>query len=138
MPASSRFLVRRTKEISNSPYLILMAHGSRDPAWRRYFEKIAAELSGKKGKRNIRLAYMELVSPTFVEVIERLWKKGVRRIRVLPLFMAGGRHVDRNIPQQISEVRKRHKSLEIKLLKPIGEYKEVRWAILKTAKSAAG
>ena len=102
------------------PALILMAHGSRDPRWRGTFECLHEYVTTRFGD-NIHLAFMEFVGPTLLDVAEDCHKAGVRHMRVLPLFMAGGAHVATDIPEQMQQVRDAYPDMAIEALSPIGE-----------------
>ena len=116
--------------------LILIAHGSRDQRWREPFEKLLADI--KSGIRDdcIFLAYMDVASPTLHDAVSGAVKRGIKKLRVLPLFMAGGGHVEYDIPVQVEKVKGAFREVEIELLKPVGEIPEVYSAIRKTAISA--
>jgi sirohydrochlorin cobaltochelatase len=101
--------------------LILYAHGSRDPNWRRPFEQLAGELQRDVGEERVQLAYMEFAKPTLLDVAGDLQRRGIGRIRLLPLFLAGGAHVANDIPQQVGELMDRYPGLEVEVLSPIGE-----------------
>jgi sirohydrochlorin cobaltochelatase len=101
--------------------LILLVHGSRDPRWREPFERLAAGLAGDLGAAAVRLAYLELIPPTLMEVAAEAARDGVGRLRLLPLFMAGGTHVDRDIPAQAAAVRERFPNLAVEVLPSIGD-----------------
>jgi len=101
--------------------LILYAHGSRDPRWREPFERMADELRAAPGIDNVRLVYMEFVPPTLQDAAAEAASQGVGCLRILPLFLAGGAHVDRDIPEQVAATRKRFPGLRIEVLPPVGE-----------------
>lgn len=48
-------------------------------------------------------------------------RDGIRRLSVLPLFMAAGAHLANNLPQQVAAVRSEFGALEVKVLPPVGE-----------------
>lgn len=102
--------------------LILVAHGSRDPAWAQPFEALARATGA-------RLAFMELAQPRLVDAAEAALAAGARRIRVLPLFMAPGAHVREDIPAQVTALRAAHPGRVIDLLPSLGE-NERFWAAL--------
>jgi len=102
--------------------LILLAHGSRDPRWRAPFEAFTASLTTDLGAHKVRLAYMEFVSPTLTEIAQEASQEGIQALKIMPLFMAGGAHVDRDIPEQVQEVKNRFPHLELTVLPPIGEH----------------
>jgi sirohydrochlorin cobaltochelatase len=102
--------------------LVVFAHGSRDPRWRAPFETFVATLTADLGADKVRLAYMEFVTPTLADMAEEAVRDGVQQLKILPLFMAGGAHVDRDIPEQVTAVQKRFPSLNLSVLPPIGEH----------------
>ena len=101
--------------------LLLFAHGSRDPRWRAPFESLERTLRGELGEGRVRLAYMEFVGPTLPDAAAEAVRDGVTTLRVLPLFLSAGAHVAIDIPAQTEEARRRHPTLTIEVLPPIGE-----------------
>ena len=109
----------------------LICHGSRDPKWCGVFERLAAALQAQNPDQTIRLCYMEIASPTLMDVVSA-WTTQIDmpfRVRVLPLFMASGGHVDHDIPTQIAEVAQVFPALDIAMERPIGENPMVITAI---------
>jgi sirohydrochlorin cobaltochelatase len=100
--------------------LVLMAHGSKDPRWCGTFECLYEYVHSRYGG-NIRLAYMEFVGPTLMDVARDCAAQGVGSVRVLPLFMAGGAHVATDIPEQMAQVRETFPAMKIEAMAPIGE-----------------
>lgn len=101
--------------------LILIAHGSRDPAWRASLEALAREVRSSSPEEEVRLAFMQFTGPTLPEVVEAGWKTGVRRFRLLPLFMASAGHVDKDIRPLVGELDQRFPGVTLELLTPVGE-----------------
>lgn len=101
--------------------LILFAHGSRDPRWCATFEKLAGELAAEVGDDRVRLAFMEFVGPTLDDVVSEAEADGVDALQLLPLFLAGGAHVARDIPAQVEAARARWPRVAIEVLPPVGE-----------------
>ncbi len=101
--------------------LILFVHGSRDPRWREPFERMTADLMERVGRGNVRLVYMEFASPTLMDAAADAARDGVKRLRLLPLFLAGGAHVARDIPEQVAAAKARFPQIHIDVLRPVGE-----------------
>jgi sirohydrochlorin cobaltochelatase len=101
--------------------LVLFAHGSRDPRWRAPFLKLLDHLRGHEGEESVALAFMEFAPPTLVDVAKHADARGIGRLRLLPLFLAGGAHVAKDIPEQVGWVKEALPSLEVEVLPPIGE-----------------
>jgi sirohydrochlorin cobaltochelatase len=116
--------------------LILFAHGSRDPVWMETFEKLALELAMDIGVESVALAYMEFTLPTLADAVRDAAEDGVRRVKILPLFLSAGGHVSRDIPRLANAARREHPDLEIELLPPVGEYPRFRAMVRDIARSA--
>ncbi len=101
--------------------LVLFAHGSRDPRWRAPFERLLGAVADRAGRQRVGLAFMEFCTPTLTEVAMAAVARGVTRIRLLPLFLAGGAHVAQDIPGIVAAVRAEHPGLTVEVLPPVGE-----------------
>lgn len=102
--------------------LILFAHGSRDAHWARPFEALRAQLAPRY---DVELAFLELMPPTLGEAVSRLAARGARRVRVVPVFLAQGAHLKRDLPALAAQAGARHPGLEIVLEPALGEQPEV-------------
>lgn len=116
--------------------LILVAHGSRDPGWHKPFEWLVQKMREELGEDRVRLAFMEFASPNLAEAIRESAEEGMDNMQVLPLFLARGGHVDRDIPAQIRESEKEFPHLNIELLAPVGEHPRMLNAMWEIAKDA--
>ena len=101
---------------------VLIAHGSRDPAWAEPFMRLAHGAGA-------RLAFVEMGSPTVDEAVTRAIAEGARTVRLLPLVMAVGRHVRPDIPASVDSLRAAHPDCTIEILPCLGE-NEHFWAAL--------
>ena len=118
--------------------LILYAHGSRDPRWREPFERLAKDLEADLGADTVRLAYLEFVGPTLAEAVRAATLDGAETVRVLPLFLAAGAHVREDLPAEVARLRESGPDVEIELLPPLGEHREVWEAIRAVGRGAIG
>jgi sirohydrochlorin cobaltochelatase len=101
--------------------IVCMVHGSRDPRWRVTVEGLGAELRRRVGDGAVRLAHMELGSPTLAEVAREAVHHGVTKVVVLPLFIAAGTHVDNDIAAQAAAARQAFPELSLEVVRPLGE-----------------
>ncbi len=104
MPASTRIL--------------LLAHGSSDRRWCETFEALARPTLDALPEA--RIAYMELSEPSLESQVEQAAAEGIKDIRVVPLFLAAGRHLRRDVPAML-EALKARLDIDVILLPPIGE-----------------
>jgi len=106
--------------------IILLAHGSSDARWCQTFEQLAAPtVQSVPGSR---IAYMELAEPSLEAVVEQGVKEGIRHFRVVPLFLAAGRHLRKDVPAMITALESAH-DVSINLAPPIGENPQLGDAI---------
>src|SRR5690606_11826334 len=100
------------------PAVILLAHGSSDPRWRQTFENLAAPtLASVEGAS---IAYMELCEPSLQEVVRNGQRRGIEEFSVVPLFLAAGRHLRKDIPEMIRALEQ-ELGVSIHLTPPVGE-----------------
>ncbi|NCT84791.1 MAG: cobalamin biosynthesis protein CbiX [Comamonadaceae bacterium] len=110
--------------------LLLFAHGARDPAWARPFERVAERLRAARPGTPLALAYLEFMPPGIEEAAESLAAAGCTRVHVLPLFLGTGGHVRRDIPPLLERLRERHGAAVEWLLHPsLGEHETVLQAM---------
>ncbi|AXS81731.1 MULTISPECIES: sirohydrochlorin chelatase [Marinobacter] len=102
----------------NSPRIILLAHGSSDKRWCETFEQLAGPTL--KAVDNARIAYMELADPSMDTVIAEGVAEGAKSFTIVPLFLAAGRHLRKDVPAMIEELERAH-GTNIHLAPPIGE-----------------
>lgn len=98
--------------------ILLLAHGSSDRRWCETFEALAAPTLGSLPEA--RVAYMELADPSLEAEVEKAAAEGITDIRVVPLFLAAGRHLRKDVPAMLDAYRERL-GVQVTLLPPIGE-----------------
>jgi len=112
--------------MSSEPAIILLAHGSSDARWCETFEKLAGPtLESVPGSR---IAYMELAQPSIDRVVSEGVNSGVRSFTIVPLFLAAGRHLRKDVPGMIREIENTH-NVTITLAAAIGENPQLGDAI---------
>ncbi len=101
--------------------IVLLAHGSRDPEWSAPFERLAARVRARRQAVGVAVAYLEIAPPALGEAVASLVAAGAAAVVVVPLFLAPGGHVRRDLPQMIDAVRARHPGVTVRVLPTIGE-----------------
>ncbi len=107
--------------------MILFAHGSRNPAWRKPFDRLLKDVI-KRGKCQAVLAFGEFMSPGLVEAAQALAKKGIKKAVIVPLFLGGGLHVRGDLPKLAAEARAAS-GIKLRVAKAIGDDAGVLHAI---------
>ncbi|NMT64867.1 sirohydrochlorin chelatase [Marinobacter orientalis] len=112
--------------MNHDPRIILLAHGSSDRRWCQTFEKLATPtLDSVPGSR---IAYMELAEPSLETIISEGKNDGITTFTIVPLFLAAGRHLRKDVPGMIEELQDNH-DVTITLAPPIGENPQLGNAI---------
>jgi sirohydrochlorin cobaltochelatase len=105
--------------------IVLFAHGSRDPRWREPIEAVAQAVQRQAPQAAVRCAYLELAEPDFATAVQELFERGVRRLRVVPMFLGMGKHAREDLPALVAAARAQHPGLDVELLGAVGEASEV-------------
>lgn len=100
--------------------VVLLAHGSPDPDWRRPIDGLAQRLverlSARRPERVVVVAYLGFLAPTLAEAVDGLVAEGHRHLLVLAAFLSpGGRHIKHDVPQLVAEQAAAHPEVRIEL-----------------------
>ena len=115
--------------------IILFAHGAREPDWAQPFESIRERL--RAAGLTVELAFLEIMSPSLEEAAARLAKKGARTVTIVPLFLAQGGHLKRDLPAMVDDIRKNHPNTDFRVTPALGDDPEMVEAITAWVQRAA-
>lgn len=101
--------------------LILFAHGARDPEWAAPLARLREAVLAREPALDVRLAFLEFMQPALAEAIDACVAHGASAIVVLPVFLAQGGHVKRELPDLLDAARRRHPAVAIELRPAVGE-----------------
>ena len=118
--------------------VLLCGHGARNAEWTEPFERIRELMKAREPGTPVEPGYLELSRPSFDESVDCLVRQGATRIVVVPIFMAAGRHVKKDLPQMAANAMDRHPGIEITLAAPVGEAMPVLAAMADFALEADG
>lgn len=116
--------------------ILLFAHGARDPEWARPLERLAVAVKLRAPACVVRLAFLEFMTPTLGEGINEAVQMGSTDILVVPVFLAQGGHVKRDLPQIVDAARLLHPAANIRLCPALGESDVVIDAMAEVVTSA--
>ena len=105
--------------------ILLYGHGARNPEWAEPFHRIRATIKLRDPKALVEPGFLELMRPSFDEGVACLVDQGATEIVVVPIFMAAGSHVKKDLPQMAANAMDRHVGLAIALAAPVGEAEPV-------------
>lgn len=101
--------------------VILFGHGARDPAWAGPMRRIRETMLAEDPATPVELAFLELMTPTLADAVDAVQAAGAQRIAVVPIFLAQGGHLKRDLPEMLEAVRRDHPGCEISLAPAAGE-----------------
>ncbi|WP_374347916.1 sirohydrochlorin chelatase [Chitinimonas sp.] len=111
--------------------IIVFAHGARDPQWAGSFQQLRERLQAQLPTHTIRLAFLELMTPSLEDCVADLAAAGVLQLTIIPAFMARGAHLRRDLPELVDTLRMRFPQLHIKVSEALGEAAPIQQAMVQ-------
>jgi sirohydrochlorin cobaltochelatase len=88
-------------------------------------QRSAARIAERAPEVAVELAFLEFLTPDLNGAVDRLAARGVRDIVVVPVFLAQGGHLKRDVPVLVEAAAARHAELRLTLATAAGESAEV-------------
>ncbi|MBB5158133.1 sirohydrochlorin chelatase [Saccharopolyspora phatthalungensis] len=104
-----------------TPPLLLVAHGTRNPAGPRVVERIA-DAAATRLRVPVHIAYVDVIGPTVDEALREV----VGPVVALPAFLAAGYHVRTDLPEQLAASGRE----DVTVCAPLGPAPEITEALL--------
>lgn len=101
--------------------IVLFGHGARDPEWAGPMRRIRDAILARPDAPSVELAFLEFMTPRLPEAIAALAAAGARKVAVVPIFLAQGGHLKRDLPVLLDAARLAHPDCEIVLATAAGE-----------------
>ena len=116
--------------------IILFVHGARDPRWAQPFEQLREGVAQRAPDIAVALAFLEHGTPTLAQAAAMLAARGVRSLRVVPLFFGRGGHLRRDFPEQLDAARRAAPGVAFEVTQAAGEDATVQEALVRFALEA--
>ena len=122
--------------------LVLIGHGSKLPHNRENLVKLAEILRRKSRFKTVEISFMVRNTPTIPDAIESIAKRGIKKIVLVPAFLAAGVHTEQEIPEMIGlkgeESGLKARGIEIMYGEPLGADERIAEIIEEKALKALG
>ena len=118
--------------------LVLFGHGARDPEWAGPMRRIREAALARPGAPRVELAFLEFMAPDLEACASAAIAAGARRIVILPMFIAQGGHLKREVPEMLEKLQSTWPQVEFLLDRAIGEDESVVQAMADAALAKAG
>lgn len=103
-----------------APALVALAHGSRDPRSAQTVTALVEEVRGMRPDLRVEPAFLELCSPSFPTVVDRLVRDGHDEVVVVPLLLTEAYHAKVDVPRAVAAAGARHEALRIRATAVLG------------------
>lgn len=100
--------------------LVLLGHGARDPEWAEPLKEVASRIRRDSGSKYVELAFLEFMSPDLDASVHQLVQAGCTKITILPMFIAQGGHLKRDLPVAVDRLRQLCPTIELVLAPAVG------------------
>ncbi|MBO0855859.1 MAG: sirohydrochlorin chelatase [Nocardia sp.] len=98
---------------SPAPAMIAVAHGSRDPRSAATISAVVADIARGRPDLDVRLAFLDLNTPSVDQVIDAVAAQGYTRAVVVPLLLGSAFHARVDLPGILAAARTRHPLLRL-------------------------
>lgn len=111
--------------------IILFGHGARDPEWARPMQRLAESVRRQVPDVPVFLAFLEFMEPDLPAAAQLAVQGGASVLDVVPVFLAQGGHVRRDVPRMLDAIAAASPGLQLVLRDALGEEQDVIDAMAK-------
>ena len=112
---------------------ILFAHGARDPGWAGSLWRVREQMLARSSGLRVELAFFGFIEPPLPDCVASLFNEGFERIVIVPMFIAQGGHLKKDLPLIVEELRHRYPQVVFEVAGPVGEAERVVQAMADQA-----
>lgn len=116
--------------------IIILGHGSKLHKANGLISKVAKIIRSQIADSVVQPSYLQFHQPALSKAIEKVAKKGCRKIIIVPFFLFKGNHVKRDIPQAIKKEISKYPRVSFVFTKSLGEDKQIGDIVLKNINEA--
>lgn len=117
--------------------LLIVAHGSRRQSSNQEVLDLAGQVAQQEGHDfdNVSAAFLEIAEPSIPDGLEHCVLEGASEIVIFPYFLAAGRHVVDDIPNEAAKVANKYPHVKFTIANYLGKSTEIPLLIIKIAES---
>jgi sirohydrochlorin cobaltochelatase len=116
---------------------IVFGHGSSLASANASVRNVANAAAERSGWREYEVAFLEGIDTKLPEAVDALSKRGVSRIVIVPYFLTFGKHLERDLPALIDEIRATRPQLSFDVKRPLDGHPAMIEALVDRAKDHA-
>jgi sirohydrochlorin ferrochelatase len=105
-----------------SKALLVVAHGSRREASNDEVRSLSEQIAKQAGSDYdiVRSAFLELAEPSIPDGIQQCIDAGADEVVVMPYFLSAGRHVAKDIPEEVAPKQAQYPDKTIRIAPYLG------------------
>jgi len=111
--------------------LLIMAHGSRIAEANNAVHEIAARVKKMTQFDIVEVSFREQHLPNIQQGVDACVAQGAQRILLVPYFLYMGAHVIEDLPEELTEAKKRHPGVEMVLGKHLGVHDKLAEVVVE-------
>ena len=118
--------------------LLFIAHGSRRTASNDEVRQLSERMANLAGDEfdMVVPAFLELAEPDIPAGVDQCVAAGATEVVVVPYFLAAGRHVAEDIPEDLAKASEQHPDLKIDQVNYLGTHQSIPEILLGLARDA--
>jgi sirohydrochlorin ferrochelatase len=105
--------------------ILMMAHGSRIAEANDAAREVAAMVQEMTGFEIVEVSFREMHEPSIQQGIDACVARGAGRILLMPYFLFMGAHVLHDLPEEITEAKKRYPGLVMEMGRHLGAHRKL-------------
>ncbi|MGD8570239.1 MAG: CbiX/SirB N-terminal domain-containing protein [Gammaproteobacteria bacterium] len=119
--------------------LLIVAHGSRRHNSNEEVKQLAECVARRPdtGFDDVSAAFLEIAEPSIPEGLEACIVRGAKEVVVFPYFLAAGRHVVEDIPEEIKPVTDKYPHIPVRIAPHLGLATALPEIIVDTARQTS-
>ena len=111
--------------------VVYIGHGSRMIEGTRHFMEFMEKVKKETNIPIQEIAFLELISPSIHETMEKVIATGARDILVVPVLLFAAAHYKRDIPVELAVIQERHPEVLFHLTRPLDLHTKMIELVIK-------
>lgn len=116
--------------------IAIFAHGSAVESANDAVRQVVRQFAESSGFDMVEAAFLELGKPDLAGAVDCMVARGARRIVVVPYFLTLGKHLQRDLPRIVDDIRSIHKDVEFDVTPPLDGHPALAAILADRARTA--
>lgn len=114
--------------------MLIIAHGSRRESSNEEVRRLSETIGSNSSEfALVDCAFLELAEPSIPQGLESCIARGAKEVVIMPYFLAAGRHVVEDIPEEVAPIQHKYQDIKISITTHLGASQQMASAILNLA-----